>query len=304
MDQVIKFYLFFGFPIIRHSTGSYRDRLPIIWCSVTLIWFTYHYTHLLGYYNVHQVYIMFTSASNRREHHANLSTAVSKLIYICVEFVWPVTVKIYLLASYLCSHKPSSTLYRHIEQLNQASGRFKDPPKRLKFWICCVLILLLVVSAVQTYQGLNVLLPCFDQSDQCSTLYLTRWIDPIGEVIETLTYTIGITFLPILASVVCLQFASCVTSITSQISLKNNAKSDLMDRLVVMFDAQTRFVTYLEGSLFCLISLFALDMIVTVSLIVRHVIQHVGYSVTCLAVEFFCISLLCYSSSRAVEAVS
>lgn len=300
MDQVIKFYRYFGFPVILNQKSS-SSKLPIIWSSISLMWFTYHYGHLWACHYLYRIYAFIAGfPDDGQPDYRDVQYLLGRVLHISTEFVWPLSLKVYLLASYF--FRGDSSFYHVIKRLNAAFGSFKAPSTIFNYMVSFIFVLLLIVTSAQIYFALGYMRYCVESADLCDMPYIIPWIDPAGELLDTITTQMGNTFLPLLSSMACLQFALCVKSIVSQKTLIINQL--LIDRLVSLFDAQVGFNRHLQGWLFVLFSLYALDLITTVSLVARQLTKAATYSIIFLSVEFSSIALVCYSSSRAVESVS
>lgn len=300
MERVIQFYGFFGFPIILKVNPSKSSKLFIAWCWVSLIWFFYHYAHLWGPHYANRIYTFFVTPTA-----AEFPNMAAALLHVCIEFCITAALKVYLLASYIRRDASSASLYSTIGQLNNVYSLFNPSFRILTVCINCVLFGLLVVTSGLVYFAVNVLRWCLQSDDQCLFSHFTPGIDFVGDIFNAFSLSMGNTFLPLLASVACLQFAASTQSTASKLSINEfGINHELIRHLVGHFDAHVAFIRHLDGWLFVLISLYTIDMITAVSRVALQITRAAAFSVFFVSLEFSCIALLCYSSSRAVEAVS
>lgn len=244
MDRVIQFYHFFGFPIILKRDNSVSlSKLRIIWCLITLVWFTYHHLHTWDVHFIRRIYSIFLVSNPSL---GNFSYSVTGIFLIFIEAVNPITLKVFLLASYFRNDSPTSFYYvlRQLDDAQQRVKPSKSSRRILTTFVSLLLGCLFVLTSVMIYLMYSFMHQCAYFENTCNMLYISPvWLDSWGELCNIFTINMGNTFMPIFVSVASLQFASCIRSAGKQMSQNNDAVIDqeLIYRLLGIFHAQIVF---------------------------------------------------------------
>lgn len=304
MDQVLRFYEFMSFPIYDLNKSSrQRQKIGLVWCVITLIWYDYHYGHT---WLMRRVSYLLNS---QNLHKQPTSLTIAKIFDSIFEISWPTVVKLYLIVMNLSASHP---INRSVSDLNESFDAFKSglhidlPTIRWRLAINALLGVTLFLGCLSAYLTADFINTCRSSADQCGMLYIIPVMDHIGELITMLLLIMSISLLPVVLGVACLQFSRNIQAFSAQLASSPGVQLDarcasLIDKLVT---AQSKFIENLEGWLCALVSLSAVTIILSVALIALKVTAASIVSLLWIVIHFGYISFLCYASSKAGEAVS
>lgn len=298
MDEVLIFYQFTSYPICIADKSSKQRHLAIIWCVISLLWYLYQYGHTWLARNL--VYLF------NKQNFADKTTSVamSRVFNVIFEIGWPTALKIYLIWAHF---RKSSPLVASINNLTNATTSFQSGlhldalKSKCRSYERVLLGAQLVLCCLAAYLSIDYLNQCRTSADLCNFLFITPWLDHVGEFETLLVMTMSISILPILVGVACLRFSHNVQAACSSSMHIDAIKTSLIETL---FTAQFNFVKHFEGWLCALISFSAVSIILSVTLLAIKVSSVSLFVVLWIVIHFGNTAFLCYASSMADEAVS
>lgn len=307
MDTALLYYQICLFPVDHRTPFPkciIRRSAYILFCFISFLLVIYHEAHLWTYY-------FWTHVSQNESLDI---TFIGKMIGYLIQSVCPVLVKFYL----ICGLFYKTKLQTIVNILtNQSAGihliktHCNITSRDHKLAVSFMLVLNLVAVCVLTHAAGTLLVDCYSPSlpdiDDCHLAYVTPVFDLIGEWIDELTIINALSMVPIMASIACLQFASTFKAfcISNDNSIAAKAGKEMIQLAIQMCELQNQLAKQTSGWLFIQVSLTTIHMISVIPMIVRNAWPSLTiYNYIFIAVEFSYMTLLCYASNQADDAVS
>lgn len=296
MDHLITFYTWVGFPINHQAENRHKW---LAWCIFTLIWYTYHYAHVWLIKNL--LILLYPK---------NLSSFVLGFLYITLDAGWVITVKTGLLvASYSqykhCNH---GSLFHTINKLNLAFYQINSSKTKIlmKWFVCAVLTVNMIISVIIAYLFATFIYDCYTSRNKCPIriLWITPWLDYAGEFLDTMSFMMAASLIPLLASLSCLQFAVTLDSLRQKLITVPHFTLDakVTNQSLKLFEYQAKIMRQLSSAILVLVSLLILYIVSMVTqLAMRDMIAGFVFSLYVITISGY-ILLLCFASSRAETA--
>lgn len=310
MEISLKYFEIFSYPTFFMRSKWNDKSSPVIprnrrvaslaWSVISFLLFVYHYSHTYWYTTV----VTLIENSDPFE-------IFSRILFL-TRTLFTFSLKGYLIyfsinyndrISPLASYKSQFDAISH-QILSGCKIESIDANKKHTRHVQLILFAKMIAStALIIAQHQNCFAP--DRVNKCGFPYVTPLFDPINNAVSLVTQGMGISMLPILVSIVCMQFAMRVNQITTKLcSDKSILDHNLMQLIVRLFKIQSGLVKYLQSCLFFLMSFFAVSLISRVAMVAMQAKQMDWYSVIWIITTFSYASLVGYTSSMAGEAVS